>query len=132
MATLALGIIVAKPVLEGNSVLWASSIRQIASFAVMAPIALVHSDRKKIWSVFRPNPSWRFSFPGTVLGSFLALLLWLAGMKYTEAGTAAIINQTSTVFLLVLASIFLREPFTLRRWIAAALAITGILMVTFG
>ncbi len=31
------------------------------------------------------------------------------------AGSAAIINQTSTVFILVLASIFLKEPFTARR-----------------
>ena len=26
--------------------------------------------------------------PATVLGSFVALLLWLAGMKFTEAGSA--------------------------------------------
>jgi drug/metabolite transporter (DMT)-like permease len=85
-----------------------------------------------VWSVFRPNPSWRYTLPGTVLGSFLALLLWLAGMKLTEAGKAAILNQTSTIFILVLASLFLREPFTARRWLAAGLAIAGILMVTFG
>lgn len=132
MATLALGVIWAKPVLETSSLLWATAIRQIASFAVMAPVAMVMRDRKKIWSVFWPSSSWRFSLPGTVLGSFVALLLWLAGMKYTEAGTAAIINQTNTVFLLVLASIFLKEPFTARRWVAAGLAIAGILMVTFG
>jgi len=132
MITLALGIIWAKPVLGTNSVLWASAIRQIASFAVMAPIAAIHPERRKIWSVFRPQPSWKFTVPGTLLGSFLALLFWLAGMKYTEAGTAAVINQTSTIFLLILASVFLREPFTLRRWIAAALALAGILLVTFG
>jgi drug/metabolite transporter (DMT)-like permease len=132
MATLALGVILAKPVLETSSVLWASAIRQIASFAVMAPVALALPDRRRVWSVFRPNPSWRYTLPGTVLGSFLALLLWLAGMKLTEAGKAAILNQTSTIFILVLASLFLREPFTARRWLAAGLAIAGILMVTFG
>lgn len=132
MATLAIGVIWAKPVLEGNSLLWAAAIRQIASFAVMAPVALVLPERKKIWGVFRPNSSWRFTLSGTLCGSVLSMLLWLAGMKFTEAGTAAIINQTATVFILVLASVFLREPFTAKRWIAAALAIAGILMVTFG
>ncbi len=132
MSTLALGVVLAKPVLETNSVLWASAIRQIASFSVMAPVALAMADRKRVWSVFRPDRSWRFSFPGTVLGSFLALLLWLAGMKLTEAGKAAVLNQTSTVFILVLASLILREPFTARRWLAAGLAIAGIMMVTFG
>jgi drug/metabolite transporter (DMT)-like permease len=32
----------------------------------------------------------------------------------------------------VLAALLLKEPFTLRRWIAAALAISGILLVIFG
>ncbi|MCD4748103.1 MAG: DMT family transporter [Thermoanaerobaculales bacterium] len=132
MATLALGVVWAKPVLEGNSVVWASCVRQVVSFAVMAPVALALPSRREIWSVFKPRPDWKFSLPGTILGSFLALLLWLAGMKYTEAGAAAILNQTSTVFILILAAIFLHEPFTARRWVAAGLALIGIAMVTFG
>ncbi len=132
MATLALGVIWAKPVLEHSSVLWATTFRQVVSFAAMAPVALASPDRRRIWGVFRPRRDWRFTVPGTILGSFLALLLWLAGMKYTQAGIAAVLNQTSTVFVLVLASIFLHEPFTGRRWIAAGLAIGGIVLVTAG
>ncbi len=48
------------------------------------------------------------------------------------AGSAAIINQTSTVFVLVPASIFLKEPFTALRWATAGFEIAGILLVTFG
>jgi drug/metabolite transporter (DMT)-like permease len=59
-------------------------------------------------------------------------MCWIAGMKFTDTGTAAILNQTSTIFILVFASLFLHEPFTLRRSIAAALAFAGILMVTLG
>lgn len=132
MATLALGIVIAKPVLEQHSVLWASAVRQIASFAAMAPIALALKERGRIWSVFRPRADWKYTLPGTLLGSVIALLLWLAGMKYIEAGTAAILNQTSTIFVLILASIFLHEAFTLRRWAAVALAFGGIALVTLG
>jgi drug/metabolite transporter (DMT)-like permease len=132
MATLALGIIWAKPVLEHSSVLWATTFRQVAGFASMVPVALVARDRKRIWGVFLPRADWRFTVPGTIMGSFLALLLWLAGMKYTQAGTAAILNQTSTVFVLVLAAVFLHEPFTGRRCVAAGLALIGIALVTFG
>ena len=88
--------------------------------------------RGEIWSVFRPAQSWRFTLPATILGSFLALMFWIAGMKYTHTGIAAILNQTSTIFILVFASIFLREPFTRRRLIAAAAALAGIIMVTLG
>ncbi len=132
MATLALGIIWAKPVLEHSSVLWATTFRQVASFAAMAPVALAAKNRKKIWGVFRPRADWRFTVPGTIFGSCLALLLWMAGMKYTQAGIAAVLNQTSTVFILILAAIFLHEPFTARRWMAAGLALIGIVLVTVG
>lgn len=130
MATLALGIVIAKPVLEHHSVLWASAVRQISSFIAMTPIALALKDRRKIWSVFVPRADWRFTLPGTIFGSVFALLFWLAGMKYIEAGSAAILNQTSTIFVLIFASVFLGEAFTLRRWVAATLAFGGIALVT--
>lgn len=132
MATLALGVVWAKPVLEHSSVLWVTTFRQVVSFVAMAPVALISKNRNEIWGVFRPKADWRFTVPGTILGSFLALLLWLAGMKYTQAGIAAVLNQTSTVFVLILAAIFLHEPFTGRRWAAAGLALLGIILVTVG
>ncbi len=132
MATVALGIVIAKPVLGGVPVLWATTVRQVASLAVMLPVALLRSQRGACLQVFRPRRDWRFALPGTVLGSYAALLLWIAGMKYTQAGAAAILNQTSTVYVLVFASLFLHEPFTRRKALAAALAVGGILMVTLG
>jgi drug/metabolite transporter (DMT)-like permease len=132
MVTLAVGIVIAKPVLARAPLIWVITYRQLASLAVMIPVAAVSPHRSQIWSVFRPTRTWRFTLPATILGSFLALMCWIAGMKYTETGTAAILNQTSTIFILIFASLFLREPFTIRRLIAAALAVSGILMVTLG
>jgi len=53
-------------------------------------------------------------------------------MKYSLAGPAAILNQTSSVYVLIFASIFLKEPFTARKVIASVLAVGGIVMVTLG
>jgi len=132
MFTLALGIVIAKPVLERTPVLWATTIRQIGCLGVMVPYALFSSRRKKILSVFRPSRAWRVSLPGTVLGSYLALICWVAGMKYTKVGIAAILNQSSTFYVLILAALFLREPFTRQKMIASAVSVTGILMVLLG
>jgi drug/metabolite transporter (DMT)-like permease len=77
----------------------------------------------------KPGPSWKYSLPGTVMGSYLALLFWIAGMKFTQAGTAAILNQTSTIYILVFASLFLKEAFTRRKLVAAILAVAGIMLV---
>lgn len=129
MATLGLGIVIAKPVLERSSVLWATTVRQLASLAVLVPIAVLMPSRRAVLGVFKPARAWRFSLPGTFLGSYLALIFWIAGMKLTKAGTAAILNQTSTIYILLFATLFLKEPFTRRKAFAALLALGGILLV---
>lgn len=128
-ATLALGIVFAKPVLERSDVIWATAVRQVGALATLLPVALILPRRRNRFSVFLPRPGWRYLLPGTVLGSYLALIMWIGGMKFTEAGTAAILNQTSTVYILVLASIFLGEPFTRRKILAAGMAVGGVLLV---
>ncbi len=130
MAAVAFGIAIAKPVLVRSPVLWATAMRQIGSLIVLLPAALMLPRRRKIFLVFRPSQSWRFSLPAALLGSYLSLITWIAGMKYTLIGIAAIINQTSTIFILLFAALLLKETITRRKVVASALAIAGILMVT--
>ena len=106
--------------------------RQLGCFAAMLPIALISPKRREILSVFRPSRSWRFSLPGTLLGSYLALMMWIAGMKFAKASVAAILNQTTTIYILVFASLFLGETFTRRKIIATIVAVGGIVLVILG
>ncbi len=129
MITLALGIVIAKPVLDHSPVLWATAMRQIGCLCVMAPAVLLSPKRREILAVLRPSRAWRFSLPAAVLGSYLALLCWIAGMKYAKVGAAAILNQSSTIYVLILAAIFLKEPFTRRKLLACLLALAGIVLV---
>ena len=131
MLTLAIGIVIAKPVLNRSPVLWATSMRLIGCTAVMLPIGLVTRGRRDVIRAFTPSISWRFTLSGVVV-AYTALVIWIAGMKYTQAGTAAILNQTNTIYVLLFASLFLGEPFTRRKLFSAALAVAGILMVTLG
>ena len=132
MATVAAGIIIAKPVLEHCPVIWATSMRQVGALLVMAPIGLLLPGRREHFRPFRPHRQWRLLLPSAFLGSYLSVSLWIAGMKYAKAGSAAILNQSSSIFVLVFASLFLKERFTGRKVLASALALGGILMVTFG
>lgn len=131
MASLAIGIVMAKPVLERSDVIWATAVRQLGSLLVLVPISLALPGRAKRFSVFLPNKSWRYALPGTVLGSYLALILWIAGMKYIETGKAAILNQTSTVYILIFASLFLKEPFGPKKALAVLLAVIGVAFVLY-
>ena len=111
MATLGLGIVIAKPVLDRSPVMWATAVRQIGCLLTMLPALLLPRVRREVLKTFRPQRHWKFMLPATVLGSYLSLIFWIAGMKYTQAGIAAILNQTSSIHILIFSSIFLKEHF---------------------
>ncbi|MBD3178255.1 MAG: EamA family transporter [Candidatus Latescibacteria bacterium] len=132
MLTLGFGVVLAKTVLEDSPLIWATAMRQVGSLFALVPVALISKRRRKIFSVFKPTSDWKYSLTGTLLGSYLALIFWLGGMKYTKAGTAAILNQTSTIYVIIFASIFLHEPFTRKKAVSVLLALGGIALVTLG
>lgn len=129
MASLATGIVMAKPALDGADVVWATAVRQLGALAVLLPAALLVPGRRERLRALKPGPGWRYAIPGTVLGSYVALILWIAGMKHTAVGKAAVLNQTSTIYTLVLASLLLGEKFTRRTALAACLALAGVVLV---
>lgn len=127
---LAFGIVIAKPVLNRSPVLWVAFIRQAASGITLLAAALASPRRRAYLSVLRPGRSWKWMVPATVLGSYCSLICWIAGMKYTLASIAGILTQSSTVFILLLAVLFLGEKMTRRKALSALLALAGVLLVT--
>ena len=132
MALIALGIVVAKPVLEGDDfpILWATAIRMAAGAVGLFLMAAASPKRKQCLSVFRPSAVWKVSIPASVAGSYLAMIFWVAGFKLADASVAGILNQTSSVFALILAAVVLKEGLTPRKLAAMTLAMSGIVLVT--
>ncbi len=131
---MAFSVVLAKPVLEAEDfpLVWAAAIRLGAGTIILLLQTAASPNRRIVASVFRPSSAWRFIVPASILGSFLSYLLWIASFKYLAATTAAILNQTSVIFAIILATIVLNEPFTRRKGLAVGLATTGILVVTCG
>ena len=132
VSLMALGIVIAKPILEHAPLLSASLVRLLAGTAVLTVLMLLSRRRRALFSVFKPNPAWRTCIPGAFFGTYLALIFWIAGFKYTKAAIAAILNQTSTVIALIFATLILKETFTKRKFAAAVLALIGVLVVALG
>ncbi len=132
MLTVAIGIVMVKPVLGQHPIVWATAVRQVGALAVLLPAAAISPRRRLHLAPLRPQAHWRHLVPGALLSSYVALMLWIGGMKYTQAGVAAIINQSSTIFVLLLAAPLLHEPFTRRKAAACAVALGGIALVTAG
>ncbi len=132
MMLMAFGIVLAKPVLEMQRfpLIWATTIRLAAGTAILLALSLASPHRRKHFSVFIPNATWRTSIPASILGTYLALIFWIAGFKYAKASIAAALNQTSSIFAIILATVVLKETFTFRKAISSTLAIIGVLLVT--
>jgi len=129
MFTMALSIILMKPVLAKTSVFWVTEIRLLAALVFLSVFFIVKNEHLQFINLFKKWKNWRYAFPGTILGNFLSMTCWVAGFQLTEVSSAAILNQTNTIFLVILSSLVLREPFTIRRLIATVLAMTGSLLV---
>lgn len=132
VAMMAFGIVVAKPIIEDANVIWATTLRMVAGSVLLALFALLGRQWKDHWRVFRPTHSWRYALPASILGTYLAMIFWVAGFKYTHASVAAVLNQTSVVFACILAAVFLKERFGPRQIAAIALALTGVVVITLG
>ncbi len=133
MVALSLGIVIVKPVLADQPVVWVTAMRQFAALGFLLLAGIGPAQRREYARIVRlDRHTLRWAFPGTVLGSYLALMCWIAGMKYISAGAAAALNQTAIIYTILLARVVLGEPLTRRRVGACALAVAGVICVILG
>ena len=127
---MALSIVAVKPVLAHYDVLFATSVRLLGGTFVLGLYALAKAQhRTELKRAFTPSRTWRYALPGAFMGTYVSILLWIGSFKYAPANIAALLNQTSTVFIILLAAVFLREPLTKRVGLAVLLAASGALLV---
>jgi len=131
-AAMAVGIVMIKPYLVQAPLLWAIEIRLLGGITSLILIALFHPSRQKIMASLLIPSGRVFTVSGSFVGAYLAMLVWLAGMKLIQVSIASALNQTSTFFVFLFAALFLREPITLRRTVTIILAVCGAFLVIFG
>ena len=124
----AAGVAIAKPALTANPLLWSIEIRYIGGLAgVLACRPLLKGTIGKAMAI--PPRKWPALF-GSALAAYVQMMLWLGGLKYAQASIAAVLNQTATIFTIVLAALILNEPLTRFRIAAATLATAGVVLIT--
>ncbi len=131
MISVAIGIVIIKELLETTGVLWATMVRVGAAIVSLMILVLFLPKKKQYFKELKFSKAWLTAFPASVSGNFLALLCWIGGMKYTSASRAAILNQMSTIFIFILAAVFLKEKITTNKSIAILLAVSGACITIF-
>jgi drug/metabolite transporter (DMT)-like permease len=132
MAIMAVSIVLMRPVLDRVHVFWVTEVRILAALLALLLLLAWQKDRRRLLA-----PLWRkgvrlYAFLGALLGNLISMTLWVAAFKFTSVSSAAVLNQTNTVIVVVLAAVFLKDRFTRRRLLATALAVAGSLLVLLG
>ena len=125
----AYSVLIIKPIMKNNSVVYVALYRFSIGLIFGIIMNLVKSGTKTVIQKFKQGLTNHYVILGALLGTYLSVIFWLSGYKYTLAGRAAIYNQLSTVFIIILARIFLKEPLTSKKVIGVSLAIFGAIIV---
>lgn len=128
---MSLGLVIVKPVLEHANAWWVTTVRLVAGVLFLTIQGALPKHRKQVLAILRPGPAWRVAVPAGIIGCYLAMITWIYGMKLTLASVASVLNQASTLFVVVLAAIFLKERITLRKGVAVAMAFGGAVLVSW-
>ena len=126
----AYSVLIIKPIMKNNSVIYVALYRFSIGFIFGILINILKSGIKQVIQKFKQGLTNQYVILGAFLGTYLSVIFWLAGYKYTLAGRAAIYNQLSTVFIIILARVFLKEPMTSKKIIGVSLAIFGAMIVS--
>ena len=125
IALMAVSIVMLKHVLEAQPLLWITLVRLAGAVAGLLALAAWRKTRRH----FRFDPKqvpWPRLLLAALCGQGLSMVLWLGGYKYAPAAVAAILNESASVFLVILGAVWLREPLGRRAVAGVALTFTGI------
>lgn len=126
---MALGVVMAKPLLEQYDFFWVVMLRIVGGLIGLLPFMAWKTGGANAWNAFRHVRHWPHVIVGSIVGNYLSMMLWLAGYKYTTASIASVLNELAAVFILVLAWLFLKERLRPRQLAGGALAISGVILV---
>ena len=126
---IAAGMTAIKPIVEDESVFGTAAIRMTAAvFGNLTWIFLTGRYRKS-FTILRTQIPWKTVFVAAFLGSYTALLCWIVGFKNTDTSTASVLNQTSVLFTLMFAAIFLKERMGYQKIAGALMGFAGVAVI---
>jgi len=125
MFFVAFGIVMVKPILGGVSIFWATLVRLVGGSVALAVLVPFLRNRRAILAPLADRANWPALVLAAFFGSYLSLVLWMGGMKYAKASVAAVLNQLNTIFIVIIAAIFLKERLTGWKILAVVLALFG-------
>lgn len=127
----AVGVVMVKRILEGDGFFWIISLRLIGGIIGSIGLLLIGQKFVKVVYELKQPRDWRILIIASILGTYISMILWLSGYKYTDAIIASVLNETSVLFIVLFAWIFLKEEVNRRRLAGVVLAFLGVLVFVY-
>jgi drug/metabolite transporter (DMT)-like permease len=126
---MAVGVVMVKPLLERGPFLWVVLARLAGGVGAMLLLATVRRRWAAMRAVFREPHPWRMTVAASVLGAYVATLLWLGGYRLLPASEASIYNEAQGSFIVLFAWWFLGEPLEPRKLLGLGLTVAGVIVM---
>ncbi len=123
---MAVAIVMVKRTLEALPLMWVTALRMAGAVAGLWIAALLLRGRASAALPRLADVPWGKLLLAAFVGQFLSMVFWLGGYKFTSASVAAILNESSSVFILLLAWAWLKEPLSRRAMAGVVLTIAGV------
>jgi drug/metabolite transporter (DMT)-like permease len=123
---MASAIVMVKRVLEGQPLLWIVLLRLVGGVIGMLGLLAWRREPLPLPGRTGARLRWPLLFLAAFLGQYVSMVLWMAGYKYTSASVAAVLNETASVFIVLLAALFLREGLDAHRIAGVTCTLSGV------
>lgn len=126
IALMAVAIVLVKRILETQPLIWMVALRLAGGIAGLLLLFAWRRESPLPARAERARIRWPIVLLGAFVGQYLSMVFWLGGYKYAPASVAAILNETTSIFIVVLAALFLHEPLNRRKLLGVALTLSGV------
>ena len=123
------GIVAMKPILDTDGFFWLVTLRLAAgTLGLILYLASRRQLLRTLSAMRTEQHKWRTIIIASVCGTYLAMIFWLAGFKYANASVASVLNETSTVFIVLMAWLFLKEDLSTRKLAGVVITFAGVVI----
>jgi drug/metabolite transporter (DMT)-like permease len=124
----ALGIVMIKPISNDLPFFWIILVRSFGGYITMVLYGLILKKPQSILHVLKAKGGM-WLIVGAFIGQYVSMMIWVAGYKYTSASIASILNETASIFILILSWLMLGEKLTRRKILGVLITVSGVVMV---
>jgi drug/metabolite transporter (DMT)-like permease len=122
---MAVGIVMVKEILETRPFMMTAEIRLAGGSAGMLIYMVLRGRVNAVKQNFMKPLPWKLIISASFLGSYVSMMMWLAGYKLISASEASILNETANAWIVLLAWLMLGETIGPRK-------VAGILLTSAG